>query len=144
MKRLVVVNLWSMLAAAALLACFIGAAKKAEVDLSKIPPAAERKVDFATDVRPIFAGRCYNCHGPEKQKSDYRLDERERALRGGSIGAAIVAGDGVHSAMIQYVSGAHEEIRMPPKGEALTVEQVRVLRAWIDQGAVWPDSLAVA
>ena len=95
-------------------------------------------------MRPIFAARCYGCHGPEKQKSDYRLDERERALRGGSIGGGIVAGDGLHSALIQYVSGAHEEIRMPPKGEALTAEQVRVLRAWIDQGAVWPDALALA
>ena len=29
------------------------------------------------------------------------------------------------------------------KGERLTAEQIGVLRAWIDQGAVWPDSASV-
>jgi len=28
---------------------------------------------------------------------------------------------------------------MPQKGEPLTPEQIGVLRAWIDQGANWPD-----
>jgi hypothetical protein len=31
-------------------------------------------VDFARDVRPIFEKHCYECHGAEKQKNDYRLD----------------------------------------------------------------------
>src|SRR5687768_5512939 len=50
-------------------------------------------VDFARDVRPIFDRHCVRCHGPEKQKSDYRLDRAESALRGGSIGGAVVPGD---------------------------------------------------
>ena len=29
---------------------------------------------------------------------------------------------------------------MPKKGERLSAEQVGLLRAWIDQGAVWPES----
>ena len=40
-------------------------------------------VDFAKDVRPILERSCLGCHGPEKQKSGYRLDVREIALRGG-------------------------------------------------------------
>jgi hypothetical protein len=158
MKRRVPGNLRSIVATIALLACALAPSpgtpgegrgegrrgKPADIDFSKIPPPADRKVDFAKDVRPIFATRCYGCHGPEKQKSDYRLDDRERALHGGSIGGAIVAGDGLHSPLIQYVAGAHDEVHMPPKGEPLTLEQVRILRAWIDQGAVWPDSLAIA
>ncbi len=31
-------------------------------------------VDFVHEVRPIFEKHCYECHGPEKQKNDYRLD----------------------------------------------------------------------
>src|SRR5262245_15671566 len=31
---------------------------------------------------------------------------------------------------------------MPKKGERLTVEQIGLLRAWIDQGAPWPDDAA--
>jgi hypothetical protein len=44
--------------------------------------------------------------------------------------------------MVQYVAGAHEEIRMPPKGEMLSAEQVGILRAWIDQGAKWEVEVA--
>jgi hypothetical protein len=31
-----------------------------------------------------------------------------------------------------------EDMQMPPKGDPLTPEQIGLLRAWIDQGAVWP------
>jgi hypothetical protein len=124
--------------AVALLVCVaLGAGK---VDVSQIPPPADRKVDFDRDVRPIFQKTCYTCHGPEKQKSDYRLDVKAAALKSGSIGGAIVPGDGAKSLLIAYVAGAHDEIRMPPKGAMLSVEQVGILRAWIDQGATWPEA----
>jgi mono/diheme cytochrome c family protein len=110
-------------------------------DQKGLPAAAERKVDFEKDVAPIFARSCLSCHGPEKQKSSYRLDDRGVALKGGELGKAIVPGDGAGSRLIQYVAGAHEEIRMPPKGEMLSAQEVGMLRAWIDEGAVWPDKV---
>src|SRR5687767_14333814 len=73
-----------------------------------------RAVDFERDVRPIFAKACVSCHGGEKQKSDYRLDDRRSALTGGSIGGGIVPGDSKKSLLIAYVSGEHDDIRMPP------------------------------
>src|SRR6266542_6950659 len=33
---------------------------------------------------------------------------------------------------------------MPQKGERLTAEQIALFKAWIDQGAIWPDSDAKA
>ncbi|HEY7118683.1 MAG TPA: DUF1549 domain-containing protein, partial [Tepidisphaeraceae bacterium] len=120
----------------------VGAEKKGKVDLSRLPPAAARQVDYERDVRPIFAKACYDCHGVKKQKSDYRLDVKDVALKGGSIGGAIVPGDSAKSALIQYVAGANDEIQMPPKGDGLSAEQIGTLRAWIDQGAKWPESLA--
>src|SRR6266487_481853 len=78
----------------------------ADIDSTKIPPAPNRKVDFEKDVKPIFAAQCYKCHGPEKQKSDYRLDIKMSALKGGSIGGAIVPGDSAKSLLVQYVAGA--------------------------------------
>jgi hypothetical protein len=119
----------------------LGAPKQ---DAAVMPPAANRVVGFERDVRPIFERACYDCHGPGKQKSDYRLDERTSALKGGSIGGAIVPGDGARSLLVQYVAGTHEEIRMPPKGDGLSAEQVGVIRAWIDQGAKWPVPVAGA
>ncbi|MBI5775304.1 MAG: hypothetical protein HZA89_16405, partial [Verrucomicrobia bacterium] len=40
-------------------------------------------VDYTKDIRPIFAAKCYSCHGPEKQKGQLRLDRRADALKGG-------------------------------------------------------------
>jgi hypothetical protein len=59
------------------------AALAADVDVLKLPPAATRTIDFARDVRPLFEQTCYGCHGPEKQKSNYRLDSRPHAMKGG-------------------------------------------------------------
>ena len=32
---------------------------------------------------------------------------------------------------------------MPPDGEPLTKEQIGLIRAWIDQGAKWPDGIDI-
>ena len=80
-------------------------APPSEVDLSKLPPAAAREVDFAKDIQPIFAGHCYDCHGPTKQEAQFRLDVKEVALQGGEIGPAIVPGKGAESLLVQAVAG---------------------------------------
>ena len=42
---------------------------------------AEEKLSFNRDVRPILAGNCYDCHGPDEEtiEGDLRLDSREAA-----------------------------------------------------------------
>jgi mono/diheme cytochrome c family protein len=112
----------------------------AEVDVSKIPPAATQKIDFARDVYPIFKEHCISCHGPDKQKGKYRLDTRDGAFKPGENGAAIIPSHAEKSPLIHMVAGLVEEGLMPPpKAEPLTREEIGLLRAWIDQGAVWPD-----
>ncbi|MGE3313214.1 MAG: DUF1549 domain-containing protein, partial [Limisphaerales bacterium] len=100
-----------------------------------------RAVDFVAEIQPIFAEHCLDCHGPEKQKSNYRLDVREIALKGGDSGrAAITPGDASTSSLVRFVAGLEPDSVMPPKGDRLSDSQVALLRSWIDQGAVWPDS----
>jgi hypothetical protein len=43
--------------------------------------------------------------------------------------------------MVHLVAGLEEDTVMPPegKGDRFTAEQIALLRAWIDQGADWPD-----
>ncbi len=115
---------------------------QAAVDLSKLPPAATRPVDFGRDVRPIFEGTCWNCHGPKRAESGLRLDQRELSLKGGERGPVLVPGQSAESLLIHAVSGLHEELKMPKKGERLAAEQVGVLRAWIDQGAIMPEKIS--
>jgi mono/diheme cytochrome c family protein len=116
-------------------------ARPAEPDL---PTPSTRPVDFVSDVRPIFAAACYSCHGPDKQKSDFRLDTKPGALRGGEIGSSIRPGDSAGSPLIQFVAGLDPDMLMPPEGRRLSADQIGILRAWIDQGAPWPDAADAA
>src|SRR5437016_325200 len=95
-----------------------------------LPPASGKTVHFAEDIRPIFEQSCYQCHGPEKQKSNFRLDFKSFALRGGEHGQDILPGNSKESPLIQYVSGMVEDMKMPPKGDSLTADQIGLLRAW--------------
>ncbi|MDB6123563.1 MAG: putative rane protein [Pedosphaera sp.] len=113
----------------------------AEVDISKLPPPAQTKIDFVRDVEPILSKNCYSCHGPARQKADLRWDVKEIALKGSEHGPVIVPGKSAESRMIHLVAGLNPDAVMPQKGERLTTEQVSLLRAWIDQGANWPDGL---
>ena len=112
----------------------------AEIGERELPPPAEAKVDFDRDIKPIFEKTCWRCHGPEKPKSRFRLDNRESALKGGNNNADdIVPGNSRESKLIHYTARLVEDMEMPPagKGEPLTPDQVGLLRAWIDQGANW-------
>ena len=115
------------------------AAAGKNLELSKLPPAATTLIDFARDIQPLFGKHCLKCHGPEKQKGGLRLDAKSAALKGGDDGRVIVAGKSAESRLVQLVAGLETDKFMPPKGERLTTEQVGLLRAWIDQGAPWPD-----
>ncbi|MDB6032515.1 MAG: Planctomycete cytochrome [Verrucomicrobiales bacterium] len=114
-------------------------AVQVRVDGSKLPPAAPVQVDFDRDILPLFERSCFKCHGPERPKGKFRLDQRAAALKGGENGVDILPGQGSKSPLVHYVAGLVPDMEMPPKGkgEPLTPEQIALLRAWIDQGANW-------
>jgi mono/diheme cytochrome c family protein len=115
------------------------------VDLTKLPLPVPRKVDFTREVYPMLKESCFKCHGAEKQKGKYRCDTKGGAFKDTDYGPTIVGGRSEQSALIHMVCGLIDEMLMPPpsdkpgESEKLTNEQVGILRAWIDQGAVWPD-----
>jgi len=117
----------------------------AELDPSRLPPAAGGQVDFEREIGPLLKSSCFGCHGPEKSKNGFRLDSRERLLQGGDNGVDVIAGDSARSPLVHYVAQLVPDMEMPPpgKGTPLTPEQIGKLRAWIDQGAIWKVGGAV-
>jgi hypothetical protein len=113
---------------------------KHELSTNSLPPAASQKIDFARDIQPIFAQNCYACHGPHRQDSQVRWDNKEIALQGGEHGVDILPGKSAESRLVHLVGGLEPDLIMPQKGTPLTAAQVGLLRAWIDQGAPWPES----
>jgi len=102
------------------------------------------KVEFARDIQPIFDKSCYSCHGPKMQMAGLRLDEKQAALAGGQSGPVIVAAKSAESSLYRRVAGLGEAARMPMGGKPLDDSQIALIRAWIDQGADWPDAVAAA
>lgn len=102
-------------------------------------------VDFEKEILPILQDHCYDCHGPDKQKSGFRVDQRLAMLQGGDSGlTALVPGDPKASFLVEVITGVDPDMQMPPKGDPLTKEQIALIETWITEGAHWPGQMAEA
>jgi len=113
--------------------------KSAETADAASPANLDEKQRFFVErVQPIFEKKCAKCHGKEKQKGDYRLDDPVVALKGGeSEKVAIKPGDPLGSEFVRLILlPPDDDDVMPPKGkEALTGEEVLTIIRWIQKGA---------
>lgn len=93
---------------------------------------------FGGAVRPILEKNCFSCHGPEKQKGDYRMDTFAALLAGGKSGKpAITPSDTTKSELLQrlLLERADEKAMPPKKKTPLKPAEVALIRWWIKQGA---------
>lgn len=107
--------------------------------------ATEEEKFFLERVKPVFDTKCLACHGPEKQKGSYRLDQKALALKGGgSEQTAIKPGDPMASHLVRLIllPPDHDDV-MPPAGKgSLTPEEVMAIIRWVQQGAQFPERAA--
>ncbi|HQZ69606.1 MAG TPA: DUF1549 domain-containing protein, partial [Planctomycetaceae bacterium] len=94
---------------------------------------------FETHVRPVLVENCIDCHGPQKQSGDLRLDSRAAMLKGGESGPALIPGDAAGSLIIQ-ATRYDGDLQMPPKAP-LPETQKQALAQWVAAGAHWPENL---
>jgi uncharacterized membrane protein len=116
--------------------------RAAPISLASVEPVGT--TDFERDVLPIFESSCFSCHGPKKQNGDLRLDARHLSIEGGKSGLAVLPGDGEQSTVVRRLLGLDNEKRMPQNEDPLPAQQIAIIKAWIDQGADWPDNATVA
>jgi mono/diheme cytochrome c family protein len=99
-------------------------------------------VDYEREIRPILEENCLDCHGPDKQKSELRVDQRSSLILGGDSGiASIVPGDAKKSHLLDLIKGTDPDDIMPPKGDPLTKAQIELIEKWIVEGANWPGQM---
>ncbi len=125
------------------IAAFLGltAALSAGVHAGAQPagPSPEQVEFFETEIRPLLAEQCFQCHGAalETPFGGLRLDSRDGLLAGGDSGPAVVPGDPAASPLVHRVQG--RPVLMPPTG-ALAPAQVESLIAWVEMGVPWPEA----
>jgi hypothetical protein len=97
---------------------------------------AEDSIDFAKEIRPIFAGTCYKCHDGKKQKGKLRLDSVAAIQKGGKDGKILTPGDPAKSDLYRRITLAKDDDDvMPPEGDLLPKEKTSLIKTWISQGA---------
>jgi cytochrome c553 len=104
---------------------------------AKQPPTDAQIRFFEIRIRPLLADHCFQCHGPDKQKGNLRLDSRAAILAGGDLGAAVTLDSPEQSLLLKAVGYQDDRVQMPPKGK-LSDQQIADLAAWIKAGAPYP------
>lgn len=91
--------------------------------------AAEETLSFNRDIRPILAGNCYDCHGPDEEgrKAELRLDLRAEA-------ETVL---GVSGELLARITSDDPDDVMPPPDSHRSLEpgQIEILRQWLAQGS---------
>lgn len=106
------------------------------------PATGSGDVDFVRDVKPVLEAKCLSCHNPNNPKGDLSLATLTEIR---SYGDDVVrAGNHLDSLLHQVTIPLDgDEPEMPKDGEPLTSEEAKLLGAWIDAGAEWPDGLVL-
>lgn len=86
--------------------------------------------DFSKEVYPVLQRACFECHGTEVQKGDLRLDTA--SPKHAEIGQELLR---------RVQLSPEDKEAMPKRGERLKPEQIAALKAWIDDGAKWPEKI---
>ncbi len=119
----------------AALSC-IGVARASGADV--LPVVRTKRVDFAREVLPILASRCFRCHGGVREKGGLNLADRARMISPLASGdRAVVAGDPAASELLARITSHDPDTRMPSDGTPLAPAEVRLIERWIIEGAEW-------
>ena len=108
----------------------------AVLSVAFIHPTDGNEVDFARDIQPILAKRCFACHGPAEREAGLAFHNRILATsKLESEKQAIVPGAPQQSELLRRITANDDSERMPPEGKALAAREIELLREWIEQGA---------
>jgi hypothetical protein len=102
------------------------------------PLAAQQRVSYGRDIRPILADHCFQCHGPDAaaREAELRLDLRADAIAERDAYHVIAPGDAGASELLRRIQD--DEDPMPPAEHArLGRREVELLRRWIVEGAAY-------
>jgi WD40 repeat protein len=99
-----------------------------------IPAVAFAQPNYESDVKPLFARRCFACHSAGEMRSGLNLESYAGVLKGGSSGDAVVAGRAAGSLLYKAVAREEGAPQMPLGQAKLPDTEIAVIRDWIQGG----------
>ena len=109
--------------------------------------AANEKISFNRDIRPIMSDTCFHCHGfdAKTREAGMRLDVRDEALKPTKTEALpIVPGRPEASEIINRIFDDRDPMPPVDAHKPLTPAQKELLRRWVAEGAVYEPHWAYA
>src|SRR4051794_6081774 len=98
--------------------------------------AAQAHAKTYSQVQAIFNKHCLSCHDQKEAEGGLVLESHQLAIKGGDSGPVIVPGKSGESILVQQIEHAKKPFMPPPKkGDKLSDEEIKIIRAWIDLGA---------
>jgi hypothetical protein len=97
-------------------------------------------IDFAHDVVPILKEHCFECHGGHRHEGEFSINTREAIVDSTSA----IPGDADASYIIEMITTADAELRMPKDKPPLPEATVQKLRDWINAGLPWEAGFTFA
>jgi mono/diheme cytochrome c family protein len=105
--------------------------------------AADAKVDFETQVKPLLEGKCVNCHHSGALLGELNIENRAMAFKKRDRGPVILPGKPDSSALYLVLKMPPKNPQaMPPNGHRVSDAEMNLIYDWIKQGAVWPKGEA--
>lgn len=104
--------------------------------------AADSVIVYNDLVQPIFEQKCFACHDNKVQRGGLNMASIDSMLVGGDGGPAFLSGNVIESELFRRVTLPQKNIKfMPPVGDPLTYDEIKVLEWWIASGAAVDKSL---
>ncbi len=106
-------------------------------------PGANEQIVYSKHIAPIFQASCGGggCHMSGERASDLSLNSWDEVMTGSSsYGAVVIPYSGRKSHLLQHIStdtniAPMATPRMPLGRDPLPIEQIQVIKRWIDEGA---------
>ena len=98
-------------------------------------------VDFERDVQPLLEKHCLKCHREDYKKSDYKIETRSAAL----ADDIIIPGNADESIFIELIELDDDdpEVMPPAKEVRMTIEEKKILKDWVNEGAKWDEKIVL-
>lgn len=102
-------------------------------------PDSKMALSYEKDIEPIMLKRCRQCHGEgDERKGDFNVTRYETLMKGGQGGKAVKPGKSGESLMVRMMLGQQKPFMPPGIEEPVPINDILLIRTWIDQGARGP------
>ena len=98
---------------------------------------------YADLISPIMDIKCISCHNDEVQRGGLNISSPQFLQEGGENGPVIAPGDTDESEIFRRITISQENSKfMPPKGNPMSYDEIKVMEWWISNGADFEKKVA--